>query len=452
MGYSRTFLPLLAALALGGAATVPALALERDELTIATTPAGTIFFSIGGGMARVLQEDLGVRSSPRPYGSPSRCLPLLDRDDVPLALVSSVDAGRAYAGLAPYPHANTNVRLLARVLPLMNGYFVRADSPYQTIDDIRGARMIYEIRGSHAQTLLAEAVLATGGLTRDDIVPVAAAHVVESIDALIEAEVVAGHAHAGAAQAVGVEALGVVGKGPVLAEGGGRVARVRAGEGAQQHSGVGDRARIPTDGVGGRGVGTDELAIDQERDPGDPVGIIRRGRQGDHSLDRSARSRVGHGDIRQACSAAAGRELDGSKGVDHRLGHAVRIVRPPGTRRTAAIGEGAIRVGPAPADHIGDLGGLEMAYGAYKLSLGGKEAPVIDGFTGDQRFFLAFAQAWRGKIRDDALRAQLLTDPHSPAAARGQLPLRNVDAWYEAFGVKEGDKLYLKPEERVKIW
>ena len=103
-------------------------------------------------------------------------------------------------------------------------------------------------------------------------------------------------------------------------------------------------------------------------------------------------------------------------------------------------------------ENIGDLGGLEMAYAAYKLSLGGKEAPVIDGFTGDQRFFLAFAQAWRGKIRDDAVRAQMLTDPHSPSAARGQLPLRNIDAWYAAFGVKEGDKLYLKPDERVKIW
>jgi TRAP transporter TAXI family solute receptor len=187
--YSRTFLPLLAALALGGAAASPAFALERDELTIATTPAGTIFFSIGGGMARVLQEELGVRTSPRPYGSPSRCLPLLNRDDVPLALVSSVDAGRAYAGLPPYTQASSNVRLLARVLPLMNGYFVRADSPYRRMDDIRGARMIYEIRGSHAQTLLAEAVLATGGLTRDDVVPVAAAHVVESIDALIEGRV-----------------------------------------------------------------------------------------------------------------------------------------------------------------------------------------------------------------------------------------------------------------------
>jgi putative endopeptidase len=103
-------------------------------------------------------------------------------------------------------------------------------------------------------------------------------------------------------------------------------------------------------------------------------------------------------------------------------------------------------------ENIGDLGGLEMAYAAYKLALGGKDAPVIDGFTGDQRFFLAYAQAWRGKMRDDAVRAMMLTDPHSPPAARGQFPVRNMDAWYEAFGVKEGDKLYLEPEERVKIW
>ncbi len=103
-------------------------------------------------------------------------------------------------------------------------------------------------------------------------------------------------------------------------------------------------------------------------------------------------------------------------------------------------------------ENIGDLGGLEMAYAAYQRSLGGQSAPVIDGFTGDQRFFLAFAQAWRGKIRDDAVRAMMLTDPHSPPAARGQYPVRNMDAWYQAFDVKEGDKLYLKPEERVKIW
>ena len=93
-----------------------------------------------------------------------------------------------------------------------------------------------------------------------------------------------------------------------------------------------------------------------------------------------------------------------------------------------------------------------MAYAAYHLSLGGKEAPVIDGFTGDQRFFMSYAQAWRGKMRDDAVRALMLTDPHSPPAARGQLPMRNIDAWYDAFGVKEGDKLYLPPDQRVHIW
>jgi predicted metalloendopeptidase len=103
-------------------------------------------------------------------------------------------------------------------------------------------------------------------------------------------------------------------------------------------------------------------------------------------------------------------------------------------------------------ENIGDLGGLEMAFTAYKLSLNGKEAPVMDGFTGDQRFFLAHAQVWRAIQRDDAMRNQLLTDPHSPPAARGTIPEQNMDAWYTAFGVKEGDKLYLKPEERVRIW
>jgi endothelin-converting enzyme/putative endopeptidase len=103
-------------------------------------------------------------------------------------------------------------------------------------------------------------------------------------------------------------------------------------------------------------------------------------------------------------------------------------------------------------ENIGDLGGLEMAYTAYKHSLKGQEAPVLDGFTGDQRFFLSFAQAWRGKTRDDALRAQMLTDPHSPRAARGTFPERNMDAWYAAFDVQPGEKLYLDPKDRVRIW
>ena len=103
-------------------------------------------------------------------------------------------------------------------------------------------------------------------------------------------------------------------------------------------------------------------------------------------------------------------------------------------------------------ENIGDLGGLEMAYTAYKLSLGGKEAPVLGGFTGDQRFFLSHAQVWRAVQRDDALRNQILTDTHAPAAARGSIPERNMDAWYAAFGVKPGDKGYIPPEQRVRIW
>ena len=103
-------------------------------------------------------------------------------------------------------------------------------------------------------------------------------------------------------------------------------------------------------------------------------------------------------------------------------------------------------------ENIGDLGGVLVAHEAYKLSLNGKPAPVIDGFTGDQRFFLAYAQIWRALYRDEALRQQLTTGPHSPGFVRAFAPLRNVDAWYEAFGVKEGDQLYVKPEERVRIW
>ena len=103
-------------------------------------------------------------------------------------------------------------------------------------------------------------------------------------------------------------------------------------------------------------------------------------------------------------------------------------------------------------ENLGDLGGLEMAYTAYKLSLNGQEAPVIDGFTGDQRVFLGRAQVWRTLYRDDALRQQIVNDSHSPGQIRAFAPLRNVDAWYEAFHVEEGDAHYVKPEDRVRIW
>lgn len=103
-------------------------------------------------------------------------------------------------------------------------------------------------------------------------------------------------------------------------------------------------------------------------------------------------------------------------------------------------------------ENIGDLGGVSIALLAYKLSLDGKEAPVIDGFTGEQRVLLGYAQGWRSKSRDEALRRRIQTDPHSPPVYRTNGVVRNVPEFYEAFDVKKGDALYLAPEERVKIW
>ena len=103
-------------------------------------------------------------------------------------------------------------------------------------------------------------------------------------------------------------------------------------------------------------------------------------------------------------------------------------------------------------ENIGDLGGISIGLLAYQMSLNGEQAPVIDGFTGAQRVFLGFAQVWRGKYRDEALRLQIETDPHSPSMYRANGSVRNVPAFYEAFDVSEDDALYLAPEERVKIW
>ncbi len=102
-------------------------------------------------------------------------------------------------------------------------------------------------------------------------------------------------------------------------------------------------------------------------------------------------------------------------------------------------------------ENIGDVGGLAMAYHAYKLSLNGKEAPVIDGLTGDQRFFLAWAQVWKEKRTEQSMLNQLRGGTHAPGRFRAQAP-RNHDAWYKAFDVKPGDALYLPEEERVRIW
>ena len=103
-------------------------------------------------------------------------------------------------------------------------------------------------------------------------------------------------------------------------------------------------------------------------------------------------------------------------------------------------------------ENIGDLTGITMAYAAYKKSLNGKEAPVIEGLTGDQRFFLSYGQIWQRKFREEALRNRVKTDPHSPGEYRANGIVRNFDEWYVAFDVQPGDALYLPPEKRVKIW
>ena len=103
-------------------------------------------------------------------------------------------------------------------------------------------------------------------------------------------------------------------------------------------------------------------------------------------------------------------------------------------------------------ENIGDLGGLNMAYHAYHLSLKGQPAPVIAGLTGDQRFFLSWAQVWRAKYREGALRELVMSDVHSPPYFRVNGPLPNIDPWYQAFDVQPGDKLYIKPQDRVSIW
>ena len=134
-------------------------------------------------------------------------------------------------------------------------------------------------------------------------------------------------------------------------------------------------------------------------------------------------------------------------------------------KRTAGLVEQFSQYEPLPGlringtqnlgENIGDLGGLSVAHAAYRKYVAdrqGGQAPVIDGFTGDQRFFLAWGQVWRELVADAEQRRRILSDPHSPGEFRTNGVVRNVDAWYDAFNVQPGDKLYLAPEKRVKIW
>jgi predicted metalloendopeptidase len=160
-----------------------------------------------------------------------------------------------------------------------------------------------------------------------------------------------------------------------------------------------------------------------------------------HGFDDQGRKSDGEGNLRDWWTAADTRAYEARTA---KLGAQYDAINPIDDLHI----NGKLTMG----ENIGDLSGLAQAYRAYHISLHGKEAPVIDGLTGDQRFFMGFAQIWRGKMRDDALRQQLLTNPHSPGQYRAFVPLVNNDAFERAFNVQPGDRMYRAPAERVKIW
>ncbi len=160
-----------------------------------------------------------------------------------------------------------------------------------------------------------------------------------------------------------------------------------------------------------------------------------------HGFDDQGRKSDGDGVLRDWWSAA---DVAAFQKLADKIGAQYSAYEPlPGF---------AVNPGLTMGENIGDIGGLAMAYHAYKRSLGGAEAPVIDGLTGDQRFFLAWGQVWKRAVRDEQLKNQIATDPHSPAQYRVNGVVRNMDAWYEAFGVTKDDALWLDPQERVQIW
>jgi predicted metalloendopeptidase len=160
-----------------------------------------------------------------------------------------------------------------------------------------------------------------------------------------------------------------------------------------------------------------------------------------HGFDDQGRKSDGAGNLRDWWTPADAKAFDERA---TRLGAQFDVLSP----FEGAHVNGKLTMG----ENIGDMSGLAQAYRAYRISLGGKEPPVIGGFTGDQRFFIGFAQIWRTSDREAALRQQLLSDPHSPGQYRVFVPLTNSDAFQRAFDVKPGDKMYRAPVDRVRIW
>jgi putative endopeptidase len=184
--------------------------------------------------------------------------------------------------------------------------------------------------------------------------------------------------------------------------------------------------------------------FDPDADPAANYGSIGAtiGHEIGHGFDDQGRKFDGSGKLRDWWSEASAKQYDARAS---RLVKQYDAYEPiPGVHI-----KGQLTLG----ENLGDLGGLEVAYSAYRRYVATHgEPPVINGMTGDQRFFIAYGYSWQRKNREGALRAQLLTDEHSPAEYRVNGVVRNMDEWYKAFNVKPGDKMYLPPEERVRIW
>ena len=182
-----------------------------------------------------------------------------------------------------------------------------------------------------------------------------------------------------------------------------------------------------------------DAAADSAVNYGAIGGII--GHELSHGFDDEGRKLDASGALKDWWTAADGAAFEARA---KRLGAQYSTYEPvPGAHINGELTMG---------ENIADLGGLNVALEAYHRSLNGKPAPVLDGLSGDQRVFLGWAQAWRGKTRDDAVRKQVVSDPHSPRAFRMIGPTRNIDAWYDAFAVQPGERYALPPDQRVRIW
>lgn len=170
-------------------------------------------------------------------------------------------------------------------------------------------------------------------------------------------------------------------------------------------------------------------------------GVI--GHEISHGFDDQGRKSDGRGVLRDWWTAQDASKFDAQAS---RLGGQYEAYRFDGLPGIHINGRASM------GENIGDLGGVLISLDAYHAALGGKPARVIDGFTGDQRFFLGWGQVWRTLFRNEALRQQLVSDPHSPGQIRAVNPLRNVDAWYAAWKIDPSQKQYLAPNDRVRIW